>query len=242
MQIKGKIAVLAAALLMLAAPLAAEAQGSVLFGRVTDAEGNPLSGAEILLGSNEPSLTTGYDGTFRVPDMTFGLYYFGIRKMGYHPASDLLRFSEGDTLDITLTRIEATKKLDTVQVQARADAALDRELRRYDSAIQAARFGTVVTEADIATRRPTWTSDLFNAMNGFIVIGGGGSARVVGSRAQCLPSVFLDGQYTRGFNVNDIPPQFIKLLVAYRSAATVPPQFMDPRGNSSCGTIAVFTL
>lgn len=242
MQLTRKVGMIAAGLLLLMAPLGAGAQGGTLFGRVMDVDGQPLPGAEVKLGPNDTKVVTGYDGAFRVPDMKFGLYYFGVRKVGYHPASDLLRFSVGDTLDVVLERIEATKKLDTVQVQARADAALDRELRRYESAIQAARFGIVVTEADIESRRPTWTSDLFNAMNGFIVIGGGGSARVVGSRSQCLPSVFLDGQFAKGFNVNDIPPQFIKLLVAYRSAASVPPQFQDIRGNANCGTIVVFTI
>ena len=65
--------------------------------------------------------------------MPTGLYYFGVRKTGYHPATDLLRFAGGDTLDVVLDRVAATKKLDTVQVQARADAAWEREMRRFAS-------------------------------------------------------------------------------------------------------------
>ncbi len=239
---RGALSALAGFALLGLAPLGAAAQSGVLYGRVVDVDGRPLPGAEVRLPAMDRSVQSDWDGTFLLPNMSTGLYYFGARKIGYHPVADLLRFNVGDTLDIAMERIEATKKLDTVQVQARADAAWNRELRRFDSAIQAARFGTVITEQDIQNRRPTWTADLFQSQTGFIVVGGGGSALVYGSRSRCTPAVFLDGVFSPGFRLNDLPPQFIKLLVMYRGQSSVPAQFQDIRGNANCGTIVIFTV
>jgi hypothetical protein len=231
----------AVALLALCAAPAA-AQDGVLYGRVTSEDGVPLSGAEVRVSVLNAAVRTDANGQFRIPGVPSGLYYFGVRQVGFHPAADLLRFSNGDTLDIVLEPVEATKKLDTVTVQARADAAWERDLRRYAAALEAARFGTVFTEQDIRDRNPIWTSDLFQTQAGFRVVGGGGSAVVYGSRSNCLPGIFVDGQLVRGMRVNDITPTFIKLMVIYRSVANVPPQYQDARVNSNCGTILLFTL
>ena len=229
-----------ALLVTAAAPL--PAQPGVLVGRVLTDEGAAIAGAEVRTSFTQEVVRTAADGSFRVPGVPSGLYYFGIRQEGYHPVTDLLRFSANDTLQVFLERVVASRKLDTLQVQARSDAAWERDMRRYGLAIEASAMGTVLTEQDIARRNPIWTSDLFLNMNGFSVSGGGGAARVFGSRSQCLPALFLDGQFAPAFRVNDIAPAYIKLLITYRGASTVPAQFQDPRANTNCGTIALFTL
>lgn len=224
-------------LLALAAPVAAQ---TVLVGRVVDEKGTPIAGADVQVGSVKGAFNTDADGWFRVNGVPVGLYYFGVRRIGYRPAADLLRFTPGDTIDVMLERI--TPDLDTVKVQARADAAWQRDLRRYELAIDAARFGAVITEDDIAQRQPLWTSDLFQTQSGFTVVGGGASARVVSSRGRCTPTVFIDGQIARGFNANDISPRFIKLMVVYRSATMAPAQLQLVGGDPNCGLIAIFTM
>ncbi len=226
-----------AALLMAAAPLSAQ---GVLVGRVADERGTPIPGADVRVSSVSQQVTTDADGWFRVSPMPTGLYYFGVRRIGYRPAADLLRFAANDTVDVTLERIGP--ELDTVRVQARADAAWEREMRRYNLAIDAARFGNVLTARDIEERKPIWTSDLFQTQPGFTVMGGGGGARVLGSRGRCPPAVFVDGQFVPGFGINDIQPRAIKLLVSYRSGASMPAQLQVPRANTNCGAIMVFTI
>jgi hypothetical protein len=227
----------AAALVL--APALADAQ-SPLTGRVTDESGAPIAGAEVLVNRLSDGLLTDADGMFTVPDMPYGLYYYGVRKHGYRGAADLLRFKQGGTIGVMLEEIGADK--DSVKIQKRADAMLDRELRRFALAIDASRFGNVITEEDIASRSPLFVSDLFLTQPGFTVLGTGNGSRVVGSRGRCLPTIFLDGQVARGFNLNDMSPQFIKLLIAYRSANTVPAQLQLIDGNRNCGVIAVFTV
>lgn len=223
-----------------AAPLPVAAQVGVLVGRVVDEAGSPVPGAEVRVGGVDATAQSDNDGWFRVRGVRTGLFYFGVRRVGYRPASDMLRFSGNDTVDVMLERI--SPELDTVKVQARADAQYEWDLRRYEFAVDAARFGIVITEDDIARRRPVYTTDLIQNLAGFRVIGNGPRARVQGTRSGCTPALFIDGMYTPGYNINDISPDFIKLVIAYRGLAGVPPQYQNLRADSSCGTIAIITM
>lgn len=229
-----------AAAACLTAPLAGSAQGGVLVGRVVDQAGVPVPGAEVRVGGLEATAESDNDGWFRVRGVHTGLFYFGVRRIGYRPASDMLRFSGNDTVDVMIERI--SPELDTVKVQARADAQYERDLRRYEFAVEAARFGTVITEDDIARRRPVFTTDLIQNLAGFRVIGNGSRARIQGTRSGCSPALFIDGMYVPGYNINDIAPDFIKLVIAYRGLAGVPPQYQNMRADSSCGTIVIITM
>jgi len=236
---RGATALVGAAMMALTLAAPASAQ-TVLVGKVTDESGTPIPGADVQVGTVQGRFTTDADGWFRVTGVPVGLYYFGVRRIGYRPAADLLRYASGDTIDVMLERI--SPELDTVKVQARADAMWMRELRRYELAIDASRFGSVISEDDITKRRPVWTSDLFTTQAGFAVDGGGVTARVISTRGRCAPTLFIDGQIARGFNVNDIAPSFIKLLVVYRSANNAPAQLQVVGGNPNCGLIAIFTM
>lgn len=229
-----------AAVLCLVAPASVSAQLGILVGRVVDEAGTPVPGAEVRVGGVDATAQSDNDGWFRVRGVRTGLFYFGVRRVGYRPASDMLRFTGNDTVDVTVERI--SPELDTVKVQARADAQFERDLRRYEFAVDAARFGVVITEDDIARRRPIYTTDLIQNLVGFRVIGDGPRARLQGTRSGCSPALFIDGMYTPGFNINDIAPEFIKLVIAYRGLAGVPPQFQNMRADSSCGTIALITM
>ena len=91
------------------------------------------------------------------------------------------------------------------------------------------------------TGAPVVTSDLLLTRNGFRVIGSGALARVIGSRSRCSPTVFLDGQALVGFNINDITPSTIKLLVTYPGFASLPIGMQSARGDPSCGAIAIIS-
>lgn len=217
---------------------AAPAGAQGLTGRVTDESGNPVPDADVRVGGVGSIARSDYAGWFRVPDAPLGLLWFGVRKLGYRPVADLIRLSPGDTIDVVIERISA--ELDTVRVQARADAYYERELRRFSQALEAARFGNVMTADDIARRQPILTSDLFQAMVGFRVIGGA-SITVVG-RGNCRPTIVVDGFPDGALRVNDILPQTIRLLITYTSFAQLPAEFQFPTANRSCGAIIIYTM
>ena len=213
--------------------------GWILIGFVKDELGNAIEGAEIIIGSEATRATTDSDGRFRIAGIPFGLNYVGARRIGYLPTVDLVRLSSADTLQFTLDFIG--QKMDTVKVKARAEAAWERDVRRYAFATENARYGGILTDRDIAERAPLVTSDLLRSRNGFNVIGSGALARVVGSRSRCTPTVFLDGQPLVGFNINDIIPSTIKLMVTYPSFSSLPVALQTMRGDPSCGVILILS-
>ena len=102
--------------------------------------------------------------------------------------------------------------------------------------------GLVFTERDILAANAQFTTDLLAGKSGFTIVGSGASARLLSSRGRCAPTVLLDGQASPGYSVNNVSPQSIKLLIAYRDAATIPPEMMTTRVNASCGVVAIVTL
>lgn len=222
------------------APSAHAGPGWLLIGFVRDDFGNPVEGAEILIGSMATRATTDADGRFRLAGIPIGLNYVGARRIGYLPAVDLVRLSPTDTLQFMLEEIG--KRLDTVKVRARAEAAWERDVRRYEFAKQVARNGYTLTDREIADMAPVVTSDLLRARNGFNVVGSGPQARVLGSRGRCSPTIFLDGQPLVGFNLNDIMPSTIKLMITYPSFSSLPVALQTGRGDPLCGVIAIISL
>lgn len=207
-------------------------------GRVVDEKGAPVADADVRVGGVDAVTRTGFDGWFRVPEAPTGLQWFAVRRVGYRPVAELLRLAPGDTVEVQLERIGA--ELDTVRVQARADAQWEREMRRYAQAVELSRFGRVITAADIEQRQPIVTSDLFFTVPGFRVIGGGGAARVAG-RGNCTPSLVLDGMPMQGMRVNDILPQTIRLIVTFTNFSQMPAQYQFPNTNRNCGAIVIYT-
>ncbi len=220
-------------------PSTASAQGMPLIGFVRDELGQPIEGVEILLGSLEVRARTDEYGRFRIFPLPQGLTYVAARRVGFLPVADLVRITPTDTIEFMMDRIG--QRMDTVRVVSRAEAAWERDLRRYEWATAAARSGWVLTDRDIAKRGPVWTSDLLMGRPGFQVVGNGGQARVIGTRGRCTPLLIVDGQPLVGFVLNDIAPSTIKAMITYNSAASLPIEMQTMRGNLSCGVIAIIS-
>lgn len=89
-----------AALLVLALPATAWAQGR-LMGRVVNAEGEPIAGVEITVRSvdrgDEFTLTTDESGRFMRPGLSIGVYEVVFEKEGYAPMAVQRRIGGGET-------------------------------------------------------------------------------------------------------------------------------------------------
>ncbi len=229
----------ATAMLMATFAPAAAAQGLPLVGFVRDELGKPIEGAEIMLGSREIRTRTDEYGRFLILGAPMGLTYVAARHLGFLPVADLMRISPSDTIEFVLDRIGY--RADTVRVSARAEAAWERDVRRYEWARDAARNGFVLTDRDIAKRAPVWTTDLLVSRPGFQVVGSGAQSRVVGNRSRCTPLLIVDGQPLVAFNVNDIMPSTIKVMITYASAAALPIELQTMRGNLNCGVVAIIS-
>jgi len=220
-----------------AAPRVSHAQ-LALVGRVTSEAGTPISGAEVRVSGRRGRVTSDARGYFSTPAQSSGLVYFGVRRSGYVPISELVRIRDGDTVDVVLERI--SPELDTVVVQAKLDDTWERALRRYGVMLEDARFGAVITSVDIAEREPQWLSDMLYGQVGFTVIGNGSTAEVIG-RSRCRPNVFVDGMFARGFHINNMQPQIIKMMILYRNFTALPTQLQVPTADRQCGGIVIYT-
>jgi len=225
------------ALVLGAAPRVSHAQ-LALVGRVTSEAGTPISGAEVRVSGRRGRVTSDARGYFSTPAQSSGLVYFGVRRSGYVPISELVRIRDGDTVDVVLERI--SPELDTVVVQAKLDDTWERALRRYGVMLEDARFGAVITSVDIAEREPQWLSDMLYGQVGFTVIGNGSTAEVIG-RSRCRPNVFVDGMFARGFHINNMQPQIIKMMILYRNFTALPTQLQVPTADRQCGGIVIYT-
>jgi len=229
-------------LLLTATAGAAHAQGNwALIGFVKDDEGNPVENVQIVVGGLETRGLTDENGRFYIRGVSLGLTYVGARRIGYLPAADLVRLVPSDTLNFVLEKLG--QRLDTVKVRTRAEAAWDRDMQRFAWATETARSSSaVLTDRDIKARGAVFTTDLLTSRAGFNVVGQGGTARVVSTRARCAPTVFLDGQPLVAFNVNDILPSTIKLMVTYPGFSAMPVQLQSMRVNPNCGVISILSL
>lgn len=83
---------LAAATVLLAVPAAA--QTTTVRGRVVDAEtSQPLAGATVRIGSDQPLTTTEQDGTFTLRNVPQGTQFISARVLGYLPMGRVVEFT-----------------------------------------------------------------------------------------------------------------------------------------------------
>ena len=128
------------------------------------------------------------------------------------------------------------------------EAVTDRNLTDFLRRSQTRGSGTFLTQEDIASRRPTLTSELFLAIQGGMAI----ERDSVGNRFltmrsntfrgdRCFPAIFIDGMSMRELTTGDIDglvrPSDLFGIEVYR-AANAPVEFSEQDG---CGTILLWT-
>ena len=227
-------ALLIAAILSTATSLRAQ---TAIRGVVRDELGQPIAGAEVVVGSSAHKVVTDADGRFVVASVYPGVGYFTARAPGALPTADLLRFSSVDSLDIRLERF--SDSTDSVKQHARAEKSLTRVVALYAAASASARTGVAFTARDIAQRSTAYTTDLFREIVGFRIVGEGQSANVYTANGRCAPTIMMNGRERPNMSVNEIAPSSIKLLVAYNAYAVLPPDLRVFRVNPACGLVSV---
>lgn len=223
------------ALLLWASPL--QAQGA-LVGKVRGESGAPIAGAEVRVSGMRTRVQTDSAGHFQLPGVSASLVTLGVRRIGFQPVAEMLRVRGGDTVEVVLSALP--RELEPVYAQREADQTWERALRRYGILLEGARFGAVITARDIREREPPWLTDMMAGTAGFSVIGNGTGAEVLG-RGRCRPNVYIDGMLAMGFNVNNMQPNAVQLMVLYRNFSTLPSALQLPTADRRCGAIVIYT-
>lgn len=202
--------------------------------------GDPVSGARILVPSQDRRTVTGEEGRFRLDSLLPGRHRVRVHYLGYetNPREVELRARHSTRAELWLERtVLSVEDLQVEVTRPRADPMAGFKERREDG------FGLFLDRGDINERNPAHTSDLFRSMAGVRVTPNRfGEARVTIGRfgGRCAPTVYVDGTLTAGMPVDFVMPQSIVGIEVYRGASEVPPQFNKPT-ERGCGTILIWT-
>lgn len=238
--------------LLALASASADAQQRNLRGIITDSAGYPLPNVEIRIMELGRMSRSDVQGKFAIDRITDRIVDVTFRRLGYEIR--MVRVSlingEGDSLRVVM-RAEPLKlpEVEIEEKEERHPFFSEYEKRRQRG------IGTFITRQDIEKLNTSYPSDAFRRLPGmrFVSIGSGMGVRFMSSigmtggrsrsgpgGAECIPTIWMDGQAALGMEIDEIRAQDIHGIEVYRGAATVPPQFAKG-GLAQCGAIVVWT-
>ncbi len=213
-------------------------------GVVLAADGStPVVGATVAVAGSGTTRTDA-QGRWTMRAAAPGRRTVTVRSLGYALASRERLLGE-DTPLIADTLVRVPTMIDEVTV--RADGASP-SLRAFLDRSRTRGTGTFLKQDDIASSRPTLTSELFQSVQGGITIERdslGNKYLMMRSNTlqnpRCFPSIFVDGMNLRGLTNGDLDgllrPSELFGIEIYR-AANAPIEFNHQDG---CGTILIWT-
>ncbi len=226
----------------------AAAAGAPADVRVLGPRGVAVVGAQVTLTPvrSGPGLTfarggtTGDDGRLRLSGLPDGRATLAVRRIGFRPVSIDVTLPAAAPFEVAMEAVP--QQLAEVVVRGTRRGPYTGRMgdfrRRRDMG-----FGRFITAEDIDRRRPMMTSDLLRTLPGVNVQGRGmqNAIRIRGN--MCDPYVWIDGMpASAGYlDVDAFPPSTLAGIEVYSGAATVPVELRGPRGEGSCGVIALWS-
>lgn len=221
-------------------------------GQVRDVAGLPIEGAQLratgtATGTASPAAVaraeSGTDGRFVVARVPAGASFLVVRRLGYRPDSIALSDTAGanGNLSLVLERVAVPLALMRVTSRRPLDGPMAGFHRRKEQG-----SGRFFTREEIERRNPSRMTDLLRMIPGLRVGNRStavNSVRLRGSR--CAPQYWLDGTPLAPgveFDIDAINPRSLEGMEVYSGPASVPVEFQrDRTGNSSCGTVLLWT-
>jgi Carboxypeptidase regulatory-like domain len=230
---------------------------SVIDGIVTDSGVGPLPSAEVVVVSSAIRMRTGENGRFRIPALPRGTLILIARRIGFVPASMILRLTESDTVHVSFALKRAALEIEVITVIGeRGDSLrlLEFEYRWRHG------FGRYLNRREISQQRTSHTADLLSLLGMPLVVlrgddgvksyvgslpqilgtpASGGDSAKAAKRAPCEPRVFLNGVALPGpVDIDDLPrPAELAGVEVYgKSPPPIPLQY---GGMSACGNVSM---
>ena len=228
----------------------APARAGLVRGRLVEAQGRPVAGAELRLFPGTMRLVTDSTGTFALPEGPAGPREFLVRRLGYAPLMVSVDVPAGDTATIEVPLGQMARALAPVVVEARVTSMnlAGFELRRQGR-IGA---GTFIGRDDIVRRQAgSWASLLRSMANVRVeesaatgetrVYGRGGDNPSELVTDRCTMRMVVDGAVIPdGLPLQNLPPlPEVAGIEIYQAIGAVPPQFSFAM--PECGLIVVWT-
>lgn len=227
------------------APASASAQGRhALRGVVRDSAGAPIPEADVAIVSQRIAGKTNERGEFVLPRVRTGEVQLSVRRIGFEPKTVVINGLDAtaDSLDVIL-RVHP-RLLNAMEISAaeqRRQTAIEEFYRR-----RAKGSGMFVSREEIESRHPLKASDALRGLPGLRFERGRGGTllRFLNSSSQrrdCTPQYWIDGVRVANFEIDDLPVGDIEGIELYEGPSSVPLQFSHFGGQTSCGTIVVWS-
>jgi TonB-linked SusC/RagA family outer membrane protein len=183
-----------------AAPLAAQATGTIV-GRVIDGDnGQPVAAAQVTVAGTQLGRATGDDGRFTLANIPAGTFTVTVRRIGYQQQSRAVTLAAGATVTVNVTLVKSSVSLTGVVVTATGEER-KKEVGNAITTVGSADFerGAVANTQQILQGRTTGVTIQANGGGP----GAGGTIRLRGVNSITQgnrPLIYVDG--IRIFNGN----------------------------------------
>ena len=212
---------------------ASRAVTSRVTGRITGADGAPLSGARVRAQAGQRETreaVTDRDGFYLLDGVSSGTQTVEVIAIGYQPSRRAvdLRPTAPLTLDVRMERtVTVLSAVGVYDAPARAGSEFAKRQRGG--------VGVFLTSDDIRRRTSTNLSDVLVGVAGLRVIGiSPNGTPLIGGRSNCFPAVFLDG-FQLADGVVDLErwvrPNDIGGIEVYADGVYAPPQYLGSTGS-----------
>jgi hypothetical protein len=236
---------LAGVLLLVAAPLVAQARQEAALGRilarvVDDETGQPIQGATVrLLASDLPAQLSNAEGRFAFVGVPGGVYHIEIGHVAYGSGKQQITVEPGSVVEFEARLRPNAIALDSLVINVKARPARLEEvgfLRR-----QRTGWGHHFTSG---LDDPWRIRQVLYNVPWLQFAGSSGRIAVMGTgRRRCIPEIYVDG-FRQGWADGDIEMVVAGLDVegieVYRGMET-PLEFASAAGMRSCGAIVIWT-
>lgn len=225
---------LAALLLALCPPLAAQRLGSISGTVRTAARGPGIEGARVILIGTELVVVTNGKGEFAFHGITPGKYVIQASAIGYTTLTSPIDVKPMETLEVQFEAEAESFKLPELAVEEKPNLPLDFVRRSQEGR------GRYFSRAEIERRSPQTVGDLLRTVPGMRVDCRGIVCRAVLARAPrgCQPTFWMDGIPADPALVWLQPPRDLDGVEVYSGPSSTPPEL--ERG-SNCGAIVLWT-
>lgn len=184
---------------------AALAQGTVQ-GTVTDAEGEPLPGVNVVIPELDLGAATGVDGSYVIADVPTGEHTVEARFVGFQPAQEQVTVEDGETSVVDFALRESTMEMDEIIVTGTGGNARRREIGNSIGQIDASKIEATPTAnfGDLLQGRTAGAT----IMNNSGQVGAGSTIRLRGINSATQgnsPLIYIDGVRVSGSSMAGDP-------------------------------------
>jgi TonB family protein len=241
-RINVRAAVVAMGLCAVAARGVAAQDTLSLSGIVRDSLDAPIAGAQVGVVGSASRAVSDDGGHFTLRTLPRATLHITVRRLGFLPATlDWMPTSEPRTVEVRLTEI--AHSLAAVQVREHREP-YDGRLAGFNDR-RSRKVGYFVTRGDIERKNGFNLTDVMRGVPGarVITMRGALGKTVLLRGATCPPLVFVDGFPASAgpFDLDMINIKSVEGIEVYSGAASIPLEFIGPRGLEQCGVIAIWS-